>query len=466
VVYRPVSGLAIAGFLVSGPFAIWVIIAGVVAYRADKPFVMAPASLVLPLVGFILSLAASIQIRRSEGTRAGLRLATWGMLLSALFGLGYATHRGVTEYALRLQAKDFTSNWFELLRGNDIDAYAAFTDSLDPTLRDKRLDDPEERQKLKDHPDQWSKVQKDIQRRFLWGEVRGGVPQRGLLPRFFLYEVVESVRQAGAAAQVEAQGIRTWEHLGGSVPGYRVEQNYRIATPDIELDVAVTLLGTNDKDGRRRWRVLLEETGVRDQGRKLTPRGEALALLRASSQRFAADWAKKLNHGRLNDAYLDTCTPPGRDGLRLACMLINPVLLPGYSEFVQGRMLDTRGLVAPDPKTLPAVIKAAQELFQGLEPGGRAAVGETRLTGRYEVDVNTRELRFFLPLELRCGSEYRCEGMVVVATRSVPALAAVAGVNGQPPEGPASLRLAGEGRNVSWWIAGVELEWAIALPKR
>jgi hypothetical protein len=467
VLYRPVSGLAIAGFILSGLFAAWVAIAGVVAYRAATPFVMEPASLVLPLAGFALSLGASIQIRRSEGTRAGLRLASCGMWLSALFGLGYGTYRGVTEYALRLQAKEFTNSWFELLRGNEVDAYTAFGDSLDPSLRDKRLDNPELRQKLKDDPEQWSKVQKDVHRRFFWGEGKGGTPEKGLLPRFFMHEVVESVRQAGAAAQVEAQGIRTWEHMGGSMPGYRVEQNYRIVTPDSELDVAVTVLGTDDETGRRNWRVLLAETGIRDQGRKWTPRGQAVAQLRLHSQRFADDWAKKLSQGHLNDAYLDTRLPQAQSALRLASLLISPTLLPGYAEFVQGGLLQAKGLVTPDPKSRPFVLEEVQALFQGAQPAGRAGVrvANPRLSGRYELDENTRELRFLHPVELQFGSDYRCEGMLLVSTRSPQALAAVAGLNGKPPEGPDALRLSGPERNISWWIAGLELDWAVAMPK-
>jgi hypothetical protein len=463
VPYRPVSGLAIAGLIVSSLFAVWVVLAGLVAFRADVPFLMDPISLVLPLAGFGLSLAAHLQIRRSEGTRAGLPLAKWGMLLSVTCGFGYLAYRGATELALRQQAEDFTNAWFDLLRGDDVDAHAAFWGSLDPSLRDQRfdLDQPEVRNLLKSKPDEWRKVQVKLRDRFFWGRDRSGAMQKGQLPNFFVHDLVANVRQAGAEAKVTAQGIRNWDRTGDS---YRVEQNYRISTPDVDLDVAVTLLGSDDKEtGRRRWRVLLEETGIREP-RKLTPRGQALAMLRGSSQIFASDWAKKLIQGQPADAYLDTTPPEKRDALRFASLLTSPTLLPGYPEFAQGRLVQAQGLITPDPRTHDVVVTETQALFQGHKPDGQTTMqaADTRLSCRYELDKNTRELRFLQPFDVRLG-EQRGEVTLVVATRSPAALSAV---DGAPPAGPAGLRLAGEGRNVSWWIAGVTLDWAAKTTSR
>jgi len=474
VPYRPVSGLAIAGLAVSGLFAVWVLIAGLVAFRADAPFLMDPIALLVPLAGFGLSLVARIQIRRSEGTRAGLPLATWGLWLSVLAGLGYLAYRGATELALRQQAEDFSTAWFELLRGDDVDAHAAFWGSLDPSLRDQRfdLDNPEVRKILKGKPDEWRKVQAKLRDRFFWGRDRSAQIQKGSLPNFFMHDVVANVRQAGTGATVTAQGIRSWDRTGDS---YKVEQNYRITTLDAELDATVTLLGSDDKDtGRRRWRVLLEETGIRDP-RKLTPRGQALAMLRGSSQMFAADWAKKLLAGQVGDAYLDTAAPEKRNAQRLAWLLPDPRVLPGHAEFMQGRLLQTQELVTFDPTMRDGAVKAAQRLFQGIKLDGQTIMqaADTRLSCRYELDTNTRELRFLQPFDVRIpdpserggtgsvrlANDYRGEMTVVVATRSAAALAAVEGA------GPSGLRLAGTERNVSWWIAGMTLDWVVAVPK-
>jgi hypothetical protein len=486
--YRPVSGLAIAGLILSGLFTGWVVSAGVIAFYNQTPFLMSPVSFLLPVAGFGLSLAGRIQIRRSEGTRAGAALATCGLWLSILFGLGYAAYRGATELALRQQAKDFTNTWFELLRGDEVDVYAAFWDSLNPSLRDSRvdLDDPEQRQMLRDNPKKFNQVKDVVLRapRFLWGEARGGGLQKGELPHFFTHELVETVHQSGGNMQVEAQGIRSWEHLSGSEPGYQVEQSYRVVTPEGEFDVSVMLVSSDDKDGRRRWRVVLPMTAIR--GQKLTPRGEAAARLRLDSRRFASDWINKLVQGQLGDVYLGTSPPQQRDPLRsdylahlvasfigtpaagggpviTSCaILANPkkergVFLSGFPGSLQVGLLRGQAVVAPDDQSRAAVLEAVAALLRTSERDGSVAIQLTqRAASSYEVTKDGTEIRFVQPFEMRLGTSYRCEGNVIVASNSPAATAALAGSS---PEG---LRLIGESRNVFWWVAGLELDMAVA----
>ena len=59
--------------------------------------------------GRALALAVSalgwLQVQRSEGTRAGGRLALWGLALSAFFGLTYGAYLLASFAALRQQAE-------------------------------------------------------------------------------------------------------------------------------------------------------------------------------------------------------------------------------------------------------------------------------------------------------------------------------------------------------------------------
>src|SRR5437879_4994402 len=84
--YRPVSGLAVAGFGVALLAAL--IIGGMAAASlwTGKP-ALSVAGLIFAAIGFALSLAGFLRVRASEGTRAGLGLAQAGLALSALFGL-------------------------------------------------------------------------------------------------------------------------------------------------------------------------------------------------------------------------------------------------------------------------------------------------------------------------------------------------------------------------------------------
>src|SRR5262245_15274552 len=81
--YRPVSGLAVASLAAALVFAAVLVLGIVLSVLTHTPlpeFVM--SFLPLPLAGVALSLVARWQIRRSEGTRAGLAAAKWGGLLS------------------------------------------------------------------------------------------------------------------------------------------------------------------------------------------------------------------------------------------------------------------------------------------------------------------------------------------------------------------------------------------------
>ena len=72
--YRPISGLAIAALAVSILTAVIVTAVGVASKLKGKA-ILAPPIVLLALLGLALSLVARWQIRRSEGTRAGLGAA-------------------------------------------------------------------------------------------------------------------------------------------------------------------------------------------------------------------------------------------------------------------------------------------------------------------------------------------------------------------------------------------------------
>jgi hypothetical protein len=192
-----------------------------------------------------------------------------------------------------------------------------------------------------------------------------------------------------------------------------------------------------------------------------------------------------LSQGQLGDLYLGTCPPHQRDPLRsdylahlvatfigtpatggpvvTACATVaspnqeQRLFLSGFPGSLQGGLLRGQGIVAPDDQSRAAVLEAVAALLRTSERDGSVAIQLTqRAASSYEVTAGGAEIRFVQPFEMRLGTTHRCEGNLIVASNSPAATAALAG---STPEG---LRLIGESRNVFWWVAGLELDMAVA----
>src|SRR5688572_23490066 len=87
--YRPISGLALGGFIVSVVFAGLVLVSAAVALFKGAPIFYPMWVLLLAVVGFGLCFAGLTRIRAAEGTRAGESLARYGVGLALFSGLGY-----------------------------------------------------------------------------------------------------------------------------------------------------------------------------------------------------------------------------------------------------------------------------------------------------------------------------------------------------------------------------------------
>jgi hypothetical protein len=483
--YRPVSGMAVAGLGLAVLFALWVAIAGVIALRSGIPLLMNPASLLLPLAAAVLSLAARLQIVRSEGTRVGLRLAHWGLGLSVVCGLGYGAWRAATELALRNQASEFTEAWLEQVgrgRTNEVEACAAFWLTIDPARRDRTVDlsSPDVRQKLASSPKEFQALRDGLRRRFFWGD-RGA---KGAWPRFGESDLVQAVRQGGDRVSVESQGVRAWQYLTGAEGGYLVEQHYRLATPEGTFDAVIPVMG-KDID-KRHWQVIMSEVRVRPA--QPTAFGGMIRELRLDSRRFAAEWASRLKQGPAEEVFLDTLPPAERGPLRDRfgpCMLLSGLtlsapgllgvaplvdhkvarasLLPGYIEHAAGKPIDVQNLTADKKTALPDIVKEARAVFGGSagSKGFALHVADATTYPLSPWQLDPSELRFFQPFGLTLGGKYSCEGLLEVATSDARLLAKVRQAEqagAASPEGP---RL---GRQPSWRIVRMKMEIANVRP--
>lgn len=422
--YRAVSGWAAAGLGLAVVYFLGLAAAVVVAVRAGQPLQVPPATLLVPVAAAGLCAAGWLQVRRSEGLRAGAFLAKLGLFLSLLSGSTFAAYWYFTEGALRIQAADFTRQWLEDVRrspGNETDLCAAFAATLDPATRAQLpdFDSPEQRKKWADDPKEFRAVRDEMRRRFF--------RDRGPLARFPENELVARVRQGGDATTFEAKGVRDWRYQSAPRPGYRLEQDYRVTTPEGVFDVVIPVLRA---DADYRWQVLLGE--VEFKKTKLSALGGLLRDLRLDNRRFAADWAKELANG-------------------------NPAAASG--DLVSVGDLET----SDDRVSRGAVEKAARALFDPANKGlGSITVAAPNVLPASPWKLTADELLFEQPFKATLPGGYRCEGRLVVATRD-PGL--LGKVRQAEQAGPDSAEPPRQPRHNGWRVVRVELETAGPAPK-
>src|SRR5437879_13425872 len=87
--YRSLAVLALVGFGMSALYAAISLLLALVALIARKPMPALDWTLLIPVIGFLLCLAARMHIAWSEGTLAGRALTGWGLVLSLLVCTAY-----------------------------------------------------------------------------------------------------------------------------------------------------------------------------------------------------------------------------------------------------------------------------------------------------------------------------------------------------------------------------------------
>src|SRR5262245_54483226 len=107
VVYRPLSAMALAGFGMSCVFGGVVAVSTLMAVAQGAAFFFSNWILLLALAAFLVSWWGLNDVRNSEGTKAGQRLATTGMWISLVTGCGYFAYSYFTGLALSQQAFAF-----------------------------------------------------------------------------------------------------------------------------------------------------------------------------------------------------------------------------------------------------------------------------------------------------------------------------------------------------------------------
>ncbi len=442
--YRAVSLWAVAGLGLALLHAVCIAVAAVLASRARLPLLLSPMTLLLPALAVICSILGWIQIRQSEGTRVGLRLAQTGLVLGVTVGGGYGTYWLTTELALRNQARQFTQQWLEQVgrsAASEADACAAFWNTLDPLRRDSSLDlnNSDTLKQLASDPQALADLRGTLRRRYFWGEPG----RKGRLPLFFENELIQRVRQGGDRVQADALGVRDWQYLSGTEGGYLLEQTYRLTTPEGVFEAAIPVLG-KDLPERRQWFVQIGDAAIRQS--RLSALGSQVRDLRQDSRRFAAEWVRKLAEGKHDEAFLETLPPEERAQ--------RPNAHPGYAAFIAGGLVDARDLMPAQRLKLPEIVKEAKALFDPATADKGASFNVAIPVPATPWRLDATDLRFFQPCELRTA-HFRCEGRMIVATNDAALLKQLRAAEQAGPHSPEAPRL---GRQTTWRIVAVELE--------
>jgi hypothetical protein len=367
LVYRPLSGLAIAGLVCGVAYAVLVLGSVVLSFLKREPFFLPTPLLALALGGFVLSVLALRQIRNSEGTRAGTGLARWGLWVSLVSGLGAGTFATFSGLAVEMQANSFLMDedkgFFPLLQQGKVNA--AFLLVVPPGRRDqgKPGDD---------------KAMEDI-----FDIPFDSKSPKGLLATFREADFVRVLHEPkGFKVEVTPMGVKSWSYENG---GYKVVRNYRLTTPEGEFDLPVTVQSSDPEEPGepRRWRVLFgpdmrlipvpDESNPRQP--KLTPLGQRMTRLRATMVEFANSWLGATFSGDVSAACLGARSVEERRGLE-GCQRTQIVGLPAVS--VPGAI----------NLALPVACAEAPYLFPAVlgEPGYKPPIvlkpGELRAPGR------------------------------------------------------------------------------------
>jgi hypothetical protein len=279
--YSSVSVLAVIGFAVAIVYAAVICIGAPIAFFYHVPWILPAWTFVFPVAAAVVSWAARVRIRNSEGALTGTRLTTWGAGLSVVVGLIYGAYDAGTYLAISSQGKAAADQWMELLRKGQYDQ--AFRLTLPPPR-------PADDENLRD------RLEMDFD--------RGPEGRGGLLTNFRQSELVRQFEQGDA--QFQFLGVQSWGYDKGA---YQVELSYRVTTPAMTSEMLVTAFGVDnaDESGERQW-VVKDPRPLKDP--VLSDEGVRMSIMDGQARRFGQMWLDKLSGagGKENEenAYLDT----------------------------------------------------------------------------------------------------------------------------------------------------------------
>jgi hypothetical protein len=269
---------------------------GLVAYSNTSPWMLPGWAVLVPLTAAVLAWLARGRIRDSEGTLGGGALASWGLGLSLFFGLTYVAYYAGAYVAVRQQAESFSREWIELLAQDRLpEAFARTMPARDRPTKPTRA---------------------EMEMRAMGGAAGPGAVQLGPsgYGQFCQIDFVRALRLGGPSVQIRPLGIAEWTYKSGTP---EVKARYRIDTDVASFELLVTSLGSEAKAGEgggRQWQIVVGSTGrPSNTDLTMTPKGQAMMQAFNNAGLLAQSWVSRVSRHDWDQAYLDTLPPKERD---------------------------------------------------------------------------------------------------------------------------------------------------------
>ena len=391
--YRPLSLLAIAAFGLAAVYTVIAVIVGLIAMLNRTPLPLPIWTLLLPVLATTMAFVARFQIRRSEGTVGGLKLASWAVGLSAGVGIVYGMYYLGTFLAVRSQAQAFADAWLQkIVRGKLDDA---FNDTTPPPR----------------------KIVGTL-RQTLELKYNNALPEsntRGRYSSFGASEYVRLLQIAGPKAKIEPTGVGDWEY---EKQGFTVLLTYRVTTDLATFPLQVKVHGAESQTGDfagRQWYVVPDETRIMGEAggtatATYTEAGNELRKQTSVAAAVANAWVDALGNGNYDAAFSFTLDPKERAayqqylprfalGSMVAADAEGRKLLDFRQKFLSGDLVRIEeGIFWAPPGLRPTVETLAKALFDprkfkrrslALQPAGIPVVrgDESRLSLGFDVQV-------------------------------------------------------------------------------
>jgi hypothetical protein len=410
--YKPISAWAVAALTVSGLYALIIGTIAITALYVRQPALS--SAWIFAGVGLFLSIIARAHIKRSEGTRVGLRYATIAWWLSVIGGITFFAYNITSKFALKQQAERAATEWFDLLKQSKNDPVKlnqAFLLTIEPTRR-QNID-----------PGNSSELDANF----------GGGP----LPGFRNSDLIRYFERNGGDVSVESLGVSNLEQID---TGYKLEYSFQLRSPEGVANLNIVMFGSEGKNiVGREWHILMPPGGMSIKAS--TTYGRLLRHLQDEAREVAVTWVQQFTAKQSIEYYLSTMPADKRAGLaavldairiafqKVAGVPAPPLVLTAIPDVV----------VPPDEAKDRIVFHALQangffnigtvtedkknRLREAFRVGMMLNGGESRLVNpdtAPQIRVTGQEIRYTFPVDLSLAGRTGgfCAGRLVIVSQS------------------------------------------------
>ncbi|MFM7097059.1 hypothetical protein EBX93_01550 [bacterium] len=332
--YKPLSILAILGAVLGGLFSLTLVVGFGASFLFGTPWIMSPWVVFWPAFSILLSYIAYTQIKSSDNTMGGEKLALWSMQITSVFILCYVANYAGTYFAVRNQADTFVRQWLGTVAKGEIDK--AFLLTLKPP-----------------RPSEESNLRTTFEITY---NIAPDPLSKGSYSAFKAKDYVRLIQFAGDKSSkftLKSSSAPVYE-----MGGYVVRLVYQVDLPDGLLDLSITVLGQESPSGAfkgRQWQVLVDGTGLA-QKLKINEDSRKKFELSVSAMEFASKWCMAVSNKAWEPAVYGMAEPKIRGQLLKGFA----ATLPSSLGVVGGSLVQ-----AAESPERRAFLTASQKLFDG-----------------------------------------------------------------------------------------------------